>query len=266
MRYRLFSLGPLLLLLLLFACAQVEDTAVEGTQAGDPQVEGTQLGNAPTGSAHAVVTPLYPKGVLNAAFVCTPGVFNSELMAPYDVLQHTLYRDEENYIRTFVVSETGEPFVTAEGITVTPHYSFKDAPRIDILVVPSSEHSMGEDLDNEVYIGWLSEKIEDAQWVMSLCDGAFPLAATGALNGKICTTYPGDRDKLAQRFEGLDVRYDLRFVVDGKFITSTGGAPSYEPAFWLVAHLYGQAHADATGVGLVHPWEPSKVPHLVVGR
>lgn len=203
-------------------------------------------------------------GVLVAGFVCTPGVYNSELMAPLDVLQHSVYRDEVNYIRTLVVTETGEPFLTAEGLRIVPDHSFQTCPDLDIVLIPSSEHSMEGDLQNEHYLAWLKQAIEDADHVISLCDGAFPLAATGALDGRVATTFPGDRDRFREMFPAIDVRYDVRFVVDGKFITSVGGAPSYEPAFYLVERLYGVEHARRTGQGLVVDWDLAQVPHLVV--
>ena len=53
--------------------------------------------------------------VYQAAFVCVDKVYNSELMAPYDILQHTIYRDKENYVACFIVTPDGKPFVTSEG-------------------------------------------------------------------------------------------------------------------------------------------------------
>ena len=34
--------------------------------------------------------------VLNVGFVILDAVYNSELMAPYDVIQHTIFRDDQN--------------------------------------------------------------------------------------------------------------------------------------------------------------------------
>jgi len=204
------------------------------------------------------------KGILHAGFLGLETVFNSELMAPYDVLQHTRYRDAENYIEPFIVSPDGQPFTTFEGIKITPHFSFENAPPIDILVIPSTDNSMTADLHNERLMTWLKEAVAHARYVLTVCDGAFPLAATGALDGRKATTFPGDRDHFAEMFPGIDVQYDARFVVDGKYITSVGGGLSYEPAFYLVETLYGKAHADATAGGLVWDWDLAKVPHLVV--
>ncbi len=202
--------------------------------------------------------------ILSAGFVITDRVFNSELMAPYDVLHHSIFRDETHYIEPFIVSEDGRPVTSFEGITITPHFSFDTAPEIDILVIPSASGSMTSDLENERYISWLSEAVSKAEYVITLCDGSFPLAATGSLNGRVATTFPGDREAFAETFPEVDVRFDVRFVRDGKFITSVGGGMSYEPALFLVESLYGREHAELTAEGLVWNWELESVPHSAI--
>ena len=204
--------------------------------------------------------------ILNAAFVCVDGVYNSELMAPYDVLQHTFYRDSTNYIRCFIVTPDSKPIVTFEGIRITPDYSFENAPPVDILIIPSTETSMTADLKNTIYMNWVQKTAKSASHVITVCDGAFPLAATGALKGRVLTTFPADRDRLAEMFPEVTVKYDVNFVVDGKYITSVGGALSYEPAFYLVEKLYSTKNAKRIAKGLVWDWEISKVPHLIVTK
>ena len=201
--------------------------------------------------------------IRTAAFVAVDGVYNSELMAPYDVLHHSIFRDSLDYIRPFVVSPDGEPVVTFEGLTVSAHYSFENAPHADILVIPSAERSMSTDLEDERLIDWIREAATTAEWVITVCDGAFLLAATGALDGRTATTFPTDREALAEMFPSINVRDDARLVVDGKFITSVGGGMSYEPAFYLVERIYGPEHARLSAEGLVWPWDLSEVPHLV---
>ncbi|MDH3215633.1 MAG: DJ-1/PfpI family protein [Candidatus Krumholzibacteria bacterium] len=205
-----------------------------------------------------------PTGVLDAGFVCVDKVYNSELMAPYDILQHTFYRDSENYIKCFIVTPDGEPFVTFEGIHITPDYSFEDVPVLDIVIIPSTETSMTEDLRNEKLMTWLKEAVEKASHVITVCDGAFPLAATGALDGRSATTFPSDRDKLADMFPKVNVRHDAHFVADGKLITSVGGALSYEPALYLVEKLYSLEDAKRVAKGLVLDWDRAKIPHAIV--
>ncbi len=201
--------------------------------------------------------------MLNAAFLAVDGVYNSELMAPYDVFHHSVFRDSLDYVRPFVVSPDGNAVSTFEGLTVSAHYSFDNAPQIDILVIPSAEGSMSTDLEDARLIDWIRATANKATWVITVCDGSFPLAKTGLLDGLVATTFPSDRVALAEMFPTIDVRDDVRIVVDGKFITSVGGAMSYEPAFYLVDRIYGPDHARLTAEGLVWTWDLASVPHFV---
>lgn len=204
--------------------------------------------------------------VRRAAFVVVDGVFNSEWMAPYDVFHHTVFRDSLDYIEPFIVSPDGSPVTTFEGLRIDAHYAFDTAPAADIVVIPSAEHSMDRDLEDDAYLEFIEAVVAEAEWVLTLCDGAFPLAKTGVLDGRTATTFPADREALALLFPTVDVRDDVRFVVDGKYVTSVGGGMSYEPAFWLVERLWGPERVVGNAEGLVWPWDPEAVPHLVVER
>lgn len=194
-----------------------------------------------------------PNRKLNVGFLAINGVYNSELIAPYDVFQHTIFHTELG-METFIVSPTEEPITTFEGITVTPHYSFKSAPDIDVLVVPSAEHNMDTDLEDDSLITWVRAVGNQAQVIMSLCDGAFILAQAGLLEDLKCTTFPSDIAKFRATFPQLDVYEDISFVHDGKAITSAGGAKSYDPALYLVEYFYGKEAAEGVGRGLVIDW------------
>jgi transcriptional regulator GlxA family with amidase domain len=186
------------------------------------------------------------------------GVFNSELMAPYDVLHHTpSHTAPRPGFEVFTVSSDGKPITTYEGLVIVPHHSFASAPTIDVLVVPSAEHSMDTDLENETLISWVRDTGRQARYVLSLCDGAFVLARAGLLDGVAMTTFPGDLDRFAATFPHLDLRRGVSFVHDRHAITSAGGAKSYEPAMYLVAHLFGDDAARRVGVGLILDWPPA---------
>ena len=54
------------------------------------------------------------------------------------------------------------------------------------------------------------------------------------------------------------------FVHDGKYITSAGGAKSFEAALYLCEFLYGKEITKELAEGLVISWDVDEVPHLVV--
>lgn len=193
---------------------------------------------------------------LNAAFLIVDGIYNSELMAPYDILQHTIFHTEPG-IEVFTVSPDGEAVISFEGLTIGAHYSFEDAPPIDILLVPSAEGSMDKDLENAEMMDWVRRVGSQARFVISLCDGAFVLAAAGLLDGRRCTTFPGDQDRFAETYPELDLVRGVSFVHDGPVLTSEGGAKSYDVAMYLVDHLYGEKVAQRVGRGLIIDWPPA---------
>lgn len=194
----------------------------------------------------------------NAAFLMIDGVYNSELMAPYDIFQHTIFHTEGG-INVFTVNETMDTVTTFEGLKLIPHYSFDspDLPEIDILVVPSAEHNMDSDLENETLINWVAEIGTKADYVMSLCDGAFVLAKAGLVNGKESTTFPTDINKYRETFPSLTVHENVSFVHHDNLLTSAGGAKSYDVSLYLVHHLYGDKVAKGVGRGLVIDWNLS---------
>ena len=235
--------------LLSAACTSAAPPAASVATAANPQ---------PSTSAAA------PKP-LAVAFLIVDGVYNTELMAPYDVFHHTVFHAPPG-MALFTVSPDGEPIQTFEGLTITPNHSFADAPPIDVLVVPSAEGSMGKDLENRALIDWVRTIGRRARFVLSLCDGAFVLAEAGLLDGLPVTTFPGDYQAFAERFPQLDLRVNVNFVQAGKVITSQGGVRSYAAAMHLVEQLYGLKAAQGVGRGLLIPWPPgaeSEPPWIV---
>lgn len=194
---------------------------------------------------------------LRAGVLIVDGVYNTELMAPFDVFQHTQFHTKPNPgMEVVTISPTGQPVTTFEGIRITPSYGFQNAPPIDILVVPSARGSMDADLKNTALIDWVRRVGGQARHVVSLCDGAFVLAQAGLLNGVPATTFPEDYDRLAKAFPQVDLRINVSFVDAGKILTSQGGTRSYDVAMHLVDKLYGTRVAQGVGKGLLIPWPP----------
>lgn len=202
---------------------------------------------------------------ISTAFVVVDGVYNSELIAPLDILEHSRYHSPEHFFKCFVVSPNGKPIKTAEGLTIHADFSFANCPAIDVLIIPSTETSMTEDLKEGPYIQWVSQQVDKAQVVLTLCDGAFPLAQTGRLNGLNATTFPGDQERFAAMFPQVKVHRDVLFVHDGKFITSVGGAKSYEPAIYLAQQWFGEKVAKGLARGLVIEWDLARFPYKTFG-
>ncbi|MEX0314593.1 MAG: DJ-1/PfpI family protein, partial [Allomuricauda sp.] len=133
----------------------------------------------------------------------------------------------------------------------------------DILVVPSAEHHLDTDLEDTAMLNFVKETSNDAQFVTSHCDGAFVLAKTGILDEVASTTFPSDIPQYKTMFPHLNVKDSVLFVHDGKFITSAGGAKSFEAALYLCEYLYGKEIAESLAGGLVIDWKLDEVPKFI---
>lgn len=204
----------------------------------------------------------------NVAFLIMDGVFNTELTAPYDIFQHTIFRDSIKAMNTFLVANTLNPITSFEGIRLLPDYNYleNNLPQIDILVVPSAEHHLDTDLEDEAMLNFVRKVDKTAKYMTSHCDGAFVLAKAGILDNSVSTTFPSDIGKYKDMFPNLDIRSDVLFVHDGKYITSAGGAKSFEAALYLAEIMYGKKIAQSLAGGLVIDWQMEDVPKIVIEK
>ena len=202
----------------------------------------------------------------NVAFLIMNGTYNTELTAPYDIFQHTIFRENIKAMNVFTVANTDNPITTFEGMRILPDFNYVNdsLPKIDILVVPSAEHHLDTDLEDEVMLNFVKKVNKDAEFITSHCDGAFVLAEAGLLKNKVTTTFPTDIEKMRKRYPYLDIREDVLFVHDGKYITSAGGAKSFEAALYLCEYLYGKNIAESLSAGLVIDWDLANVAHVAI--
>jgi transcriptional regulator GlxA family with amidase domain len=212
------------------------------------------------------IFPKLEKNRYNVAFLIMDGTFNTELTAPFDIFQHTIFRKNIKAMNVFTVANTDRAITTFEGMRILPDFNYlKDSlPKIDILVVPSAEHHLDSDLENTAMINFVKQVDKEATYITSHCDGAFVLAKAGLLKGNVSTTFPSDIDKMREMFPDLDIRKNVLFVHDGKYLTSAGGAKSFEAALYLCEFLYGKEVTQSLAGGLVIDWNVDDVPHLII--
>ncbi|WP_434650602.1 transcriptional regulator FtrA [Pseudomonas sp. D1-2] len=89
--------------------------------------------------------------------------------------------------------------------------------------------------------------------LLSICSGAFVLAATGLLDGLGATTHWRYTDELAERYPAIDVDPDVLYVDSGQVITSAGSAAGIDACLHLVARDFGAQVANTVARRLVMP-------------
>lgn len=210
-------------------------------------------------------TRVLTEGRYNVAFLIMEGTYNTEFTAPYDIFQHTKFRKGIKAMNTFTVANTHDPITTFEGLRILPDYNYllDSLPKIDILVIPSAEHHLDSDLEDIDMLDFVKKVDKHALFMTSHCDGAFVLAKAGLLDSYWSTTFPSDINTYRDMFSQLKVKDSVLFVHDGKYITSAGGAKSFEAALYLCEYLYGKEIAESIAGGLVINWQLENVPKFI---
>ncbi len=221
--------------------------------------------NDPTPKKAERILPNLKTDRYNVAFLIMDGTYNTEFTAPFDIFQHTQYRKGIKAMNTFTVANTLDPITTFEGVRLLPDFDYTQdsLPPIDILVVPSAEHHLDTDLNDTILLNFVKRVDKNALFMTSHCDGAFVLAKTGILNEVVSTTFPSDIGRYKSMFPKLNVKDSVLFVHDGKYITSAGGAKSFEAALYLCELLYGKEIAKSLARGLVIEWKLEEVPYFI---
>lgn len=89
--------------------------------------------------------------------------------------------------------------------------------------------------------------------LLSICSGAFVLAATGLLDGQRATTHWCYTDALRSRFPQIDVDPDVLYVDTGQVLTSAGSAAGLDLMLHLVRRDFGSRIANDVARRLVVP-------------
>jgi transcriptional regulator GlxA family with amidase domain len=91
--------------------------------------------------------------------------------------------------------------------------------------------------------------------VVSICTGAFLLAATGLLNGARATTHWMAAAELTRRYPEIDVDANVLYVDNGKVLTSAGATAGLDLCLHMIRTDYGAAIAARAARIAVMPLE-----------
>ncbi|MGI9501567.1 MAG: DJ-1/PfpI family protein, partial [Geminicoccaceae bacterium] len=88
---------------------------------------------------------------------------------------------------------------------------------------------------------------------LSICSGAFVLAAAGLLDGKRATTHWRHAPYLKKLYPDIQLEEDVLYVDEGNVITSAGSAAGIDACLHLVRRDFGSKIANSVARRLVMP-------------
>jgi transcriptional regulator GlxA family with amidase domain len=146
----------------------------------------------------------------------------------------------------------GQPVQARAGLQLLANHALADSPPADVLIVPGGV--VDAPMASPETLRWIARTAAEAKIVASVCTGAFLLAASGVVADDAVTTHWEDIAELRVRFPSLDVREDVRWVDNGRVVSSAGISAGIDMSLHLVERLAGRELAERTARQMDYAW------------
>ncbi|MET9256260.1 helix-turn-helix domain-containing protein [Streptomyces sp. NPDC003717] len=175
------------------------------------------------------------------------GVYPFELGMPSRILGAADGRYE-----VLTCSVDGGPVRTDADFTVTPEHGPEILASADTVVVTAVAPARVTAEPSPEVAAALALVRPDARLV-SICTGAFVLAAAGLLDGRRATTHWHLADLFRGMFPHIPLDPDVLFVADGRVLTSAGAASGVDVLLHLIREDHGSELANRVARRCVVP-------------
>jgi len=217
-------------------------------------------------SLYALLSPMKSSAAINAShhedgklilgMVVFDGFQLLDVFGPLDVFGSL--RDKVSII---IIGEKGEFAISSAGPILKLDYTFTNAPKIDILMIPGGRGTRRE-VQNETFINEFRKLAIAAPKVATICTGSAILARTGLLDGHKATTNKRAYVWATSQSDKVIWVPEARWVEDGKFFTSSGISAGIDMALGLIANMFGKETAVKIANGAEYVWndDPNRDP------
>ncbi|NHC13261.1 GlxA family transcriptional regulator [Motilibacter deserti] len=189
------------------------------------------------------------------AVVAVDGVVAFDLGIPSQVFGAAVSAADERFYDVAVCSAGGRPVPTSAGFAAAVAYDMTAVAGASTVVVPGpagvSAAAHG-DVDPEVLDALRAAAARGAR-IVSICTGAFVLAAAGLLDGRPATTHWRYADRFRALYPTVRLDPDVLFVDDGDVLTSAGVAAGLDLCLHIVRADHGAEVANRSARRCVVP-------------
>ncbi|MEU4802823.1 helix-turn-helix domain-containing protein [Actinosynnema sp. NPDC023587] len=195
-------------------------------------------------------------------------VVGFDLGTPPQIFNAARADDDARFYRVRVCTPGARPVRSSAQFTITPDHGLELLAEADTVLVAGVHHGARVLED-----GTIEDSVRDAlraasargARVVSICTGAFVLAAAGLLDGRKATTHWMHADNFRRLFPAVDLDPDVLFVDDGDVLTSAGVGAGVDLCLHLVRNDLGAEIANSAARRcVVPPWRPGGQSQFIV--
>jgi len=161
-----------------------------------------------------------------------------DFAGPFEVFSLAT-KNNISIFEVFTISGKEEMINAKNGLKVKSNFSFSDNFEIDILIIPGGYGAEKFEIKNKTVLNWIIEQSKKVDILASVCTGALLLAECGILRNKKATTHWMDLDRLESDYPDIDVIRNVKYVDEGKILTSGGISAGINMSFYIIKRLFG---------------------------
>ncbi|USQ83401.1 helix-turn-helix domain-containing protein [Streptomyces phaeoluteigriseus] len=189
----------------------------------------------------------------NVAAILLDGVHPFELGVVCEVFG--IDRSDEGLpVYDFAVASAEGPTLSTPhpGFTMSTSHGLERLESADLIAVPAGDTYTAREFPPEL-LDALRRAVERGTRVLSVCSGAFVLAAAGLLDGRRCAVHWRHAEQLAREYPRTTVEPDVLYVDEDPVITSAGTAAGIDACLHLVRKEQGPEVANGIARRMVVP-------------
>ncbi len=190
------------------------------------------------------------------ATIALDGVVAFDLGVPAQVFGSARNEAGRRLYETTTCTHGGAPVRATAGFRVVPDHDLEVTRTADTVIVPGIH--LDADFDGTVateVATALREARDRGARVMSICTGAFVLAAAGLLDDRPATTHWWHAERFRQLYPKVKLDPDVLFVDDGELLTSAGVGAGVDLCLHVIRRDHGSEVANrAARRCVVPPW------------
>lgn len=127
----------------------------------------------------------------------------------------------------------------------------------DVLFIPGGSGTR-KDVENIEFLHQIRNLAENSQYILTVCTGSALLARTGLLDGKKATSNKRAFDWVKSNSDKVKWIQQARWVVDGKYYTSSGVSAGIDMALGFVSDLLGKNTAEEIAFRIEYNWQSDR--------
>ena len=161
------------------------------------------------------------------------------------------------YYRLQFASMTGGIIRSKHGVAMETVAVTELAYQSDIVLIVGGMGTR-ELVDNPAFLRTLSALANQADWVLSVCTGSALLAKSGVLDGRRATSNKLAWQWVIAQSEQINWIQQARWVVDGKFYTSSGVSAGMDMALGFIADRHSIDTARQIASQVEYRWQENR--------